>query len=75
VERCGPQISVGELDLLPFLHGDVVIATPSRKLRETISPRHLRELIARGLVAVVRLGRCTRVPRSEVDRLCGGAAA
>jgi excisionase family DNA binding protein len=38
----------------------------------TISGRHLRGLIARGEVNVVRLGRCVRIPRAEVDRLCAG---
>ena len=35
-----------------------------------ISRRHLATLIARGEVSVARLGKCVRVPRAEVDRLC-----
>jgi excisionase family DNA binding protein len=36
-----------------------------------ISARHPRELVARAEVRIVRLGRCVRVPRAEVERLCG----
>lgn len=38
-----------------------------------ISRRHLAALIALGDVNVVRLGRCVRVPRAEVHRLCADA--
>jgi excisionase family DNA binding protein len=36
-----------------------------------ISPRHLRDLCSRGQIRVVRLGKCVRIPRSEIARLCG----
>jgi excisionase family DNA binding protein len=38
-----------------------------------ISRRHLAALIALGDVNVVRLGRCVRVRRAEVHRLCADA--
>jgi excisionase family DNA binding protein len=35
-----------------------------------ISERHLRGLIARGLVPVVRLGRRCLIARTTIDRIC-----
>jgi|GEM_PF-5659333 len=39
-----------------------------------ISTRHLRRLAAAGQIRTVRLGRCLRVPASEVERLAGDAS-
>jgi excisionase family DNA binding protein len=54
------------------------MSEPARLLRVdeaaamlAISGRHLREMIAQQQVRVVRLGRCVRIPRGEVTRLCG----
>jgi excisionase family DNA binding protein len=59
--------------------GAPVLTEPPRLLRIadaaaqlTISERHLRELVARGEVRAIRIGRCVRIPRAEIDRLCEG---
>jgi excisionase family DNA binding protein len=36
-----------------------------------ISERMVRKLVKEGRLRVVHIGRCARVPRSEVRRLCG----
>ena len=38
-----------------------------------ISERTVYDLIARGALRAVHIGRCVRIPRSELDRLCGDA--
>jgi excisionase family DNA binding protein len=49
----------------PLLSVDQVAGTLA------ISSRHLRNLIAKGEVRAIRLGRAVRVPRAEVDRIVG----
>ncbi len=34
-----------------------------------VTGRHVRELMARGLIRFVRIGRVVRIPRSEVERV------
>jgi excisionase family DNA binding protein len=40
-----------------------------------VSERYARDLVARGTVRSVRIGRCVRVPREEVDRVTTEGAA
>jgi excisionase family DNA binding protein len=36
-----------------------------------ISPAFVRKLVAEGKLKKIKIGRCARIPRSELQRLCG----
>ena len=40
-----------------------------------VTRQHVHNLIARGELRAVKVGRCTRIPASEVSRLFAGDAA
>jgi excisionase family DNA binding protein len=52
----------------------LLFALPESALLADCSVSHLRRLIFRGELRVVRLGRAIRIPKSELLRVCGIAA-
>jgi excisionase family DNA binding protein len=66
----GPRTEETRSDLSPDLAlGRRLLSVDETAHALHISGRHLRDLISRGHVRAVRLGRRVLVPREELDRL------
>lgn len=51
----------------------LVVTVPEAAAALRISPWQVRQLAARGDLRTLRLGRCLRIPRAELERLLGAA--
>jgi excisionase family DNA binding protein len=65
-ERLGAAVAVAHRESQPRL-----LSLDAAAHQLSVSARHLRNLAARGQLRIVRLGRSVRVPREEIERLCG----